>query len=660
MNKRWKKVLTLVLSLTIVTSIFSGSISAAAPDSEGYGNEQIDVSAEEAGVTTESPDAIIQSESVESAILNEETLSENDPYDFSDRGLGCLPEEPDAAASVPVIESGAEEAALPGSCDMSANFPTPGNQGGQGSCTAWAVGYALKSYQEKTEHRWNYTEDHLFSPAYIYNQINDGVDKGTTISRAMNLIIEQGVCSIATMPYKVNDYRTKPNSVQRTEAAKYKASSYAQLSKSNLATGMKTQLSNGNPVVIGVDVYESFYNLTNNNPIYKNTSGDYKGRHAVCVVGYDDSKQAFKFINSWGSNWCMGGYGYISYNLLSTVGTTGFVLTDIIDVINVTNVTLNTTSLIMEINGNAVLTASVSPGSATYKNINWSSSNSSIAAVDANGRITAKAGGTAQITATNPASGHSASCTVYVTTQLDAYIKGYYNNCLGRTPSTNEISYWKEELFKGYGSTLVNGFFFSKEFIDKKHNDSTFIDLAYKTILERSPDATGKKHFLNYLSTGLSRQFILQCLTESAEFQKICAKYNIPHSILKVVESRDKIPGATQFIYRLFKEGLGRTPSTSDLNHHADLIIQNKITGAGLAHAFFMGKEFTDKNISNDAYVERLYRALLNRNPDAVGKATWVAKLNSGASRLEVLKGIVNSNEFTNICNKIGIVRGTL
>jgi len=73
-----------------------------------------------------------------------------------------------------------------------------------------------------------------------------------------------------------------------------------------------------------------------------------------------------------------------------------------------------------------------------------------------------------------------------------------------------------------------------------------------------------------------------------------------------------------------------------------------------------MGKEFTDKNISNDAYVERLYRALLNRNPDAVGKATWVAKLNSGASRLEVLKGIVNSNEFTDICNKIGIVRGTL
>ena len=31
-------------------------------------------------------------------------------------------------------------------CDLSPNFPPVGNQGGQGSCTCWAVGYYFKTY----------------------------------------------------------------------------------------------------------------------------------------------------------------------------------------------------------------------------------------------------------------------------------------------------------------------------------------------------------------------------------------------------------------------------------------------------------------------------------------------------------------------------------
>ena len=38
---------------------------------------------------------------------------------------------------------------LPERVDLSANMPPVGDQGTQGSCVAWAVGYALKSYQER-------------------------------------------------------------------------------------------------------------------------------------------------------------------------------------------------------------------------------------------------------------------------------------------------------------------------------------------------------------------------------------------------------------------------------------------------------------------------------------------------------------------------------
>jgi hypothetical protein len=35
---------------------------------------------------------------------------------------------------------------LPSKIDLSKKFPTPGDQGQLGSCTAWAVGYAARSY----------------------------------------------------------------------------------------------------------------------------------------------------------------------------------------------------------------------------------------------------------------------------------------------------------------------------------------------------------------------------------------------------------------------------------------------------------------------------------------------------------------------------------
>lgn len=38
------------------------------------------------------------------------------------------------------------------------------------------------------------------------------------------------------------------------------------------------------------------------------------GIHAILICGYDDSKQRFKFQNSWGSNWGDNGHGYLPYS----------------------------------------------------------------------------------------------------------------------------------------------------------------------------------------------------------------------------------------------------------------------------------------------------------------------------------------------------------
>lgn len=86
------------------------------------------------------------------------------------------------------------------------------------------------------------------------------------------------------------------------------------------------------------------------------------------------------------------------------------------EVIPVTSVKLDKTSLTLQEKGSDTLTAMVEPDNATNKNVNWKSSDTSIATVDASGKVTAISAGSATITATAAdGSGESASCSVTVT-----------------------------------------------------------------------------------------------------------------------------------------------------------------------------------------------------------------------------------------------------
>ncbi|MBR5715751.1 MAG: C10 family peptidase [Bacteroidales bacterium] len=81
----------------------------------------------------------------------------------------------------------------------------------------------------------------------------------------------------------------------------------------------------------------------------------------------------------------------------------------------VSNITLDRTEVTMKPGEILTLTATISPSIATNQNLSWSSSNSRIASVDANGTVTAKAKGTTVITCkANDGSGVKATCTITV------------------------------------------------------------------------------------------------------------------------------------------------------------------------------------------------------------------------------------------------------
>jgi C1A family cysteine protease len=206
--------------------------------------------------------------------------------------------------------------ALPSSITLPS--PPVGNQGGEGSCVGLGTGYECRSVDWYiTNNNTSYTFNaNIFSPAYVYNQIKISTcASGAYVTSGLNLLQSQGVCTWQSMPYVDGACYTMPNTAQKTEAANYKITSYSRITI-NTST-IKTFLANHTPVVVAGPVNMAF-ELLGNGQVLGKFSGRSLGGHCYCLVGYDDSKGAFKFENSWGTSWASQGYGWISYTYIGT------------------------------------------------------------------------------------------------------------------------------------------------------------------------------------------------------------------------------------------------------------------------------------------------------------------------------------------------------
>lgn len=210
------------------------------------------------------------------------------------------------------VENEAISSYLVDNIDHSDKLPLPDDQGYQSSCVGWATSY-LKSFYDGEE----LNKIVKFSPSFVYNQINGGVDCGSYPSDAMNLLKTFGICKLENMPYDESDFLTLPNASQFQEAKYYKINGwkYGYINNSSGINYIKSYLNN-NVMLMTIPVFSDFFNIWEGNPVYDKIQGNLYGYHAITIVGYNDKLKAFKFINSWGGNWGLDGYGYISYELV--------------------------------------------------------------------------------------------------------------------------------------------------------------------------------------------------------------------------------------------------------------------------------------------------------------------------------------------------------
>lgn len=196
--------------------------------------------------------------------------------------------------------------------------PIPGNQGSEGSCVAFAAASIRSIEQYYRTSATSYSNaTNVFSPEFIFNQIEAGDCGAAAMSDAMSLVVAKGVCTWQSMPYSSsNGCSLMPTTSQYSEALNYKLPSFSIIYGTD-TTAIKTSLATNHPLATILVIDDKFYNA---GPGYIWSSWGTKViGHALAIVGYDDSKHAFKAMNSWGTSWGDSGFIWIDYTFFTTL-----------------------------------------------------------------------------------------------------------------------------------------------------------------------------------------------------------------------------------------------------------------------------------------------------------------------------------------------------
>ena len=240
----------------------------------------------------------------------------------------------------------------------------------------------------------------------------------------------------------------------------------------------------------------------------------------------------------------------------------------------------------------------------------------------------------------------------------DALVRRLYREVLSREAKETEVRSWTDRLLSDGISAekLVKSFFGSQEFQAKHLSNDEFLDVVYQAVLGRTPDEAGKNSWLSWLEKGLTRDIVIIQFVKSLEFCNYCKD----NGIVLIEEGsrtyREKNAGVTAFVNRLYQVLLGRAGEPQGLEYWCRLLIEKEQTGSQVASGFVESKELRQRDLPDTEYVTLLYKSILGREPDSKGMEDWVAQLKNGVSRNTIFKGFANSVEFSELCNKYGII----
>ncbi len=228
----------------------------------------------------------------------------------------------------------ADDENLPSRVNLDEYFPPIGNQGEYGTCVSWATAYNLRTFLDAYNGEFSpATASNQYSPKDLFWAIPNsqkGADcNGTNFEPAFDIMVERGVAKLSDVPYRdLGDCSNSPPTSWDNAAEDGKLIRYRKIfdkdkfdargvTSSEAVNQFRSYLAQGRAVAIGARLGDNFMMWDNDVPISSDTylnPGMQHAYHAMTVSGYDDSKWAFRVVNSWDTQWGSNGYIWVDYD----------------------------------------------------------------------------------------------------------------------------------------------------------------------------------------------------------------------------------------------------------------------------------------------------------------------------------------------------------
>jgi hypothetical protein len=244
---------------------------------------------------------------------------------------GTQDPDPMAERRLPVVP--AYKAYLPVTADLADHMPPVGNQENSPSSAAWAVAYAARGYYTAAlEGRDTRDPRNLASPGYVYHLARQGAcEDGTSVTR-IGEVLRRGAVSLADDPFRPDCVPPAAPAIVAT-AHDFRIQGLHRVDIKR-ADDIKGALVRGQPVIVELRVSPAFKRLRGEatftepefDPQKFDPNNKDNGRQFVTLTGYDERRQAFRLVNSWGTGWGDRGYAWLGYDAFANRVTRAYML----------------------------------------------------------------------------------------------------------------------------------------------------------------------------------------------------------------------------------------------------------------------------------------------------------------------------------------------
>ena len=226
----------------------------------------------------------------------------------------------------------------------------------------------------------------------------------------------------------------------------------------------------------------------------------------------------------------------------------------------------------------------------------------------------------------------------------------FYQAVLNRAPETVELNALAEQFYVGAPGVsdrlrvMADDLSKGTEFglIYGALDDAEFVTQLYRNLLDRAPDVQGMTDWLGTLGWA-GRGVVALGFAGSQEFiRRTLAEAN------GFADTRNEANWADD-LFRLYRATLDRAPDAAGFLDWLGRL-GGGTTFRSVVEGFTGSAEFRNTYGTSDdtSFVALLYRNVLDRASDVAGLADWLGRLATGTTRAEVVAGFAQSREFVN------------